>query len=353
MVRGPHRPHPADVGLETIGSPILWAGFTVVILALLALDLGVVHRRDRPVSFREAGTWTAAYVTLAVLFGLGVALKFGSERSLEFYTGYLIELALSVDNLFVFLVLFSVFRVDAALQHRVLFWGILGALVMRAVFIVLGAALLQRFHFMIYIFGALLLVVGIRLLVKGSEEVHPETNPLVRLLRRFLPVTPDFEGRHFVVRRDGRLWATPLLVVLVAIEATDVVFAVDSIPAIFGVTTDPFIVYTSNVFAILGLRSMFFVLSGLMDKFRFLPIGLAAVLIFIGVKMLASRWIHVPTAVSLGVVGALLGIAIVASLRAPGTPVVVVATESPPEPPLPIPPASKPELPAGPKGPAV
>jgi tellurite resistance protein TerC len=338
MVSGGDQPHPALVVLETVGTPLLWIGFTLVILTLLALDLGIFHRRDHTVSFREAAGWTVTYVILALIFGAGVTAKFGSDSGLEFYTGYLIELALSVDNLFVFLVLFGMFRVPAVLQHRVLFWGVLGALVMRALFILLGAALLQRFHFMIYVFGALLLVVGGRLLFKGNAEVHPETNPLVRLLRRFFPVTADFQGRHFLVKRDGRLWATPLLVVLVAIEATDVVFAVDSIPAIFGVTTDPFIVYTSNVFAILGLRSMFFVLSGLMDKFRFLPIGLAAVLIFIGLKMLGSHWVKVPTAISLGVVGAILGISVVVSLIFPGPP----APPRPPEPPADAPPATPP-----------
>jgi tellurite resistance protein TerC len=300
--------------IQTIGSPVLWVGFTALMLALLALDLGLFHRKDKVVSFREAAGWVITYVVLATAFGLGVGVKFGSERALEFYAGYLIELALSVDNLFVFLLLLGTFRVPPALQHRVLFWGIMGALVMRAVFIVLGAALLQRFHFVIYIFGAFLVITGIRLLWKGDESPHPENNPVVRFLSRRMPVTSTFRGRHFVVRENGKLWATPLLVVLLAIEATDVVFAVDSIPAIFGVTTDPFIVYTSNIFAVLGLRSMYFVLSNLMGRFRYLPIGLALVLAFIGSKMLLSGVLHVPVLVSLAVVAALLGGSVLLSL---------------------------------------
>jgi tellurite resistance protein TerC len=303
--------------LQTVGSPVLWVGFTVLMLSLLALDLGLFHRKDKVVSFREAAGWTITYIILATAFGLGVGAKFGSERALEFYAGYLIELALSVDNLFVFLLLLGSFRVPAPLQHRVLFWGIMGALIMRAVFILLGAALLQRFHFVIYIFGAFLVFTGIKLLIKNDAPSHPEKNAVVRYLGRALRVTPEFRGRHFVVREGGRLWATPLLVVLLAIEATDVVFAVDSIPAIFGVTTDPFIVYTSNIFAVLGLRSMYFVLSNLMGKFRHLPVGLALVLAFIGAKMLLSGVFHVPVLISLAVVAVLLAGSVAWSLLSP------------------------------------
>jgi tellurite resistance protein TerC len=304
------------VRLDAIGVPVLWAAFTGVILILLVIDLGVGHQRDKPVSFRRAAAWTVIYVVLAGLFGLFVWTRFDGDRALAFYTGYVIELALSVDNLFVFLMLFSYFHVPPAQQHRVLFWGILGALVMRALFIVAGAALLQRFHFVTYLFGLFLVVTGARLLRRGDQEVHPERNPILRVVRALVPVTSDFRGSKFLVREGGRLWATPLFVVLVAIEATDVVFALDSIPAIFGVTTDPFIVYTSNIFAILGLRSLYFLLSGLMGRFRYLPIGLALVLVFIGLKMLGADILHVPTAVSLLVVLVLLAGSIAWSLLA-------------------------------------
>jgi tellurite resistance protein TerC len=285
-------------------------------LVLLALDLGVFQRRGEVVTFRRAASWTVAYVTLALLFGLAVGVRFGSDRAFEFYAGYLIELALSVDNLFVFLLLFASFRVPRELQHRVLFWGILGALLMRALFIFLGATLLAHFHFVIYVFGAFLVFTGVRLLVKTDSSPHPENSPVVRFFARTLPVTTGFQGGRFLVRQDGRLWATPLLLVLLAIEASDVVFAVDSIPAIFGVTRDPFIVYTSNIFAVLGLRSMYFLLSGLLGRFRYLPVGLALVLAFIGSKMLLSGLLQIPVLVSLAVVVALLGGSVLASLLA-------------------------------------
>jgi len=303
--------------MQTVGTPLFWSLFLVGVAVVLALDLGVVNRKAHVVRPREAALWTLFCVSLAALFAGWLFWRFGTRVGLEFTTGYLIEYALSVDNLFVFLVVFSYFGVPAEHQHRVLFWGILGALVLRAVFIVLGAALLARFQWLIYIFGAFLLVTGIKLLVARDVEVEPEKNPMLRLVRRFLPVTASYHGHHFLVRLDGRLFATPLMLVLVVIEATDVVFAVDSIPAIFGVTRDPFIVFTSNIFAILGLRSLYFLLSDFMDRFHYLSVGLGMVLAFIGLKMVASAWFHVPIGVSLGVIVALLGGSVLASFLFP------------------------------------
>jgi len=305
--------------LDSIGTPPLWIGFTLFVLAMLALDLGVFHRKAHVVGVREALVWTAVWIALALLFNVGVYVWFGAERALEFLTGYVIEKALSVDNIFVFLVVFAVFAVPAALQHRVLVWGILGALIMRALFIVLGAALLQRFHWVIYLFGAFLVFTGIKLLVQRAGEVHPERNPLFRLFRRCVPSVQDYRGGHFIVMEGGKRYATPLLLVLVAIEATDLVFAVDSIPAIFAVTMDPFIVYTSNIFAILGLRALYFALAGMMEKFHYLKVGLSLVLAFVGVKMLLVGVYKIPILVSLGVIVALLAGAVVASLLRPPT----------------------------------
>ena len=311
------------MGVDSIGSPALWVGFTVFVLAMLALDLGVFHREAHEVRVREALGWTAVWIALALVFNLGVYFWFGSERALEFLTGYVIEKALSVDNIFVFIVIFSMFAVPARLQHRVLFWGILGALIMRAVFIVLGAALLQRFHWIIYIFGAFLVFTGIKLLVQRSDEVHPERNPLFRLFRRFVPSVADYRDAKFTVVEGGKRYATPLLLVLVAIEATDIVFAVDSIPAIFAITTDPFIVYTSNIFAILGLRALYFALAGVMGKFHYLKVGLSLVLVFVGAKMLLAGIYKIPILASLAIIVALLAGSIVASLlRRPGKPLL-------------------------------
>ena len=305
------------MGLESIGTPWLWAGFTVFVLAMLVLDLGVFSRKAHVVSVREALIWTGVWISLSLVFNLGVYFWFGSDRALEFLTGYVIEKALSVDNIFVFIVVFSVFAVPAKLQHRVLLWGILGALVMRALFIVLGAALLHKFHWISYLFGAFLVFTGIKLLVQRAGEVHPERNPLFRLFRRFVPSVSDYHGGHFTVREAGKRYATPLLLVLVAIEATDIVFAVDSIPAIFAVTTDPFIVYTSNIFAILGLRALYFALAGMMGKFHYLKVGLSLVLAFVGVKMLIAGFYKIPIWASLGAIAVLLGGSIVASLLRP------------------------------------
>ena len=305
------------MNLDSVGTPMLWIGFTAFVLAMLVLDLSVFHRRAHDVRMREALIWTGVWIGMALLFNLGVYRWFGAKTGLEFLTGYLIEKALSVDNIFVFLVIFSYFRVPGALQHRVLFWGILGALVTRAIFIWLGAALLHRFHWVVYLFGAFLVFTGIKLLLQGESEVHPERNPVLRLFARLVPSVSDYRGARFSVVEAGRRYATPLLTVLVVVETTDLVFAVDSIPAIFAVTRDPFIVYTSNIFAILGLRALFFVLAGTMEKFHYLQVGLGLVLAFVGVKMLLADVYKVPIGISLGVIAALLAGSIVASLLLP------------------------------------
>ncbi len=315
--------------MTSIGTPGLWIGFTAFVLVLLALDLGVFHRKAHVVGVREALVWTGIWVGLALAFNVGVYFWFGQARALEFLTGYVIEKALSVDNIFVFLVVFSYFSVPPALQHRVLFWGIFGALLMRAGFIIVGAALLQTFHWIIYVFGVFLVFTGAKLLLQRDAEVHPERNPALRLFRRLIPAVPDYRGARFLVREAGRWYATPLLAVLVVVEATDIVFAVDSIPAIFAVTSDPFIVYTSNVFAILGLRALYFALAAMMDRFQYLKIGLGLVLAFVGTKMVISDWYHVPVTLSLAVVLSLLAGSVVASLLRPV-----------PKPPLPVHPAA-------------
>ena len=301
----------------SVGTPILWIGFTLFVLAALALDLGLFHRHAHKVSMKEAMGWSAFWVGLALLFNLGVTHWFGPQSGLEFLTGYLIELALSVDNLFVFLVIFSYFAVPPHLRHRVLFWGILGAMIMRIAFILAGAALLAHFHKIIYVFGAFLVYTGVKILFQKETEVHPDRNFMLKLVRRFLPVSREYHGTHFLVRQAGKLTATPLLLVLLVVETTDVVFAVDSIPAIFGITRDPFIVFTSNVFAILGLRSLFFLLAGMMDRFHYLPVGLGLVLAFVGVKMIIADHYPIPINWSLGVVGILLAGSVLASLLLP------------------------------------
>jgi tellurite resistance protein TerC len=303
--------------LETIGTPGLWIGFTLFVLAMLGIDLGVFHRKAHEVRVREALVWTAVWISLALLFNLGIYVWFGAERALEFLTGYLIEKALSVDNIFVFIIIFSAFAVPREFQHRTLFWGVLGALVMRAIFIVLGAALLHRFHWIAYLFGAFLVFTGIKLLLQQGIEVHPEQNPVFRLFQRLVPSVKTYRNGHFTVVEGGKRYATPLLLVLVAVEATDLVFAVDSIPAIFAVTEDPFIVYTSNIFAILGLRALYFALAGVMEKFHYLKVGLALVLVFVGVKMLIAGLYKVPILASLLVIVLLLGGAVLVSLLRP------------------------------------
>jgi tellurite resistance protein TerC len=300
--------------METVGSPLAFAGFTLFVLAMLALDLGVFHRKAHAVSVKEAAAWSAVWVALALVFGGLVRHWFGPERGLEYITGYLIEKSLAVDNIFVIVVLFSSFAIPSALQHRVLFWGILGALVMRAAFIFAGAALLARFHWVMYLFGVLLVLTGVKLFLQREVEPHPERNPLYRLFARLIPSTSSLEGARFFVRKDGRLLATPLFLVLVAVEITDLIFAVDSIPAIFAVTTDPFIVYTSNVFAILGLRSMYFLLAGFVDRLAYLKLGLAAILCFVGLKMLLVGVVKIPVLASLAVIALILATSVVASL---------------------------------------
>jgi tellurite resistance protein TerC len=283
---------------------------------MLVLDLGYLQRPGHKVKFREALAWSATWIALACAFAVLVYFRAGHATAIEFVTGYVIELSLSVDNLFIFLLIFKYFHVAPAHQHKVLFWGIVGALVMRAIFIVVGIGLIRRFHWITYIFGALLVYSGIKLLRQDAAAIKPEDNPVLRLFRRWVPVTQDYEGDKFVVRRRG-LYATPLLVVLVVVETTDLLFATDSIPAVLAITLKPFIVYTSNVFAILGLRSMFFVLAGVMELFHYLHYGLAVVLIFIGAKMVASEYYQIPTVIALGVVAGVLLISVVASLLHP------------------------------------
>jgi len=300
-----------------MSTPLLWLAFNAFVLLMLALDLGVFHRKSHTVKVKEAMIWTVVWIALAFAFAGGIHLLQGSESSLQFVAGYLIEKSLSVDNLFVFLVLFSYFKVPALYQHKVLFWGILGALIMRAALIAVGSVLLSRFHWMMYLFGGFLLLTGIKLALQKGDGIHPERNPVVRLFRRIWPVTDDYSDGRFFVKQEGRRWATPLFLVLLTVEFTDLVFALDSIPAIFAVTPDPFIVYTSNVFAILGLRSLYFALAGVMGLFCHLKYGLAAILAFVGVKMIVADTYKIPVGVSLAVVGGILLISIGASILLP------------------------------------
>src|SRR5579864_2385746 len=300
-----------------MGTPLLWIGFNLFVLAAMALDLGVFHRRLHKVGLREAGLLSLLWVALSIVFGLGLLHYSGRQAGLEFFTGYVVEKALSVDNLFLFLVIFRTFAIDDRLQHRMLEWGILGALVMRGAMILAGAELVQRFSWVLYGFGAFLLYAGIHMLWVKKEKVRPEQSAIFRFASKHLGVTRDYQGEHFFVRRQGKLYATPLFIVLLVIEITDVTLAIDSIPAIFGITRDAFIVYTSNVFAILGLRAMYFLLAGVLNRLRFLTVGLALVLSFIGLKMLAHHWVDLPEYVSLLVVGGILLLALGASLLFP------------------------------------
>jgi tellurite resistance protein TerC len=337
----------------------LWIGFNALVLVLLALDLFVFHRKAHEVRTREAAGWTAFWIALALLFNAGIYWFMGPEKGLEFLTGYLIEKALSVDNIFVFVMVFAYFNVPRKYQHRVLFWGILGALVMRGAMIGAGAYLIHQFHWVIYIFGGFLIITGIRMAFHREQDIEPEANPVIRLVRRLLPITSTYHGQKFLVRetveerapdrsgivRTTKLMATPLFVVLVFIETTDLIFALDSIPAIFAITTDPFIVYTSNVFAILGLRALYFLLASVIHKFQYLQLGLSVVLVFVGAKMLLEDLYPIPIGVSLGVVAVVLAAAVAASLvwpaetgeaRPPGAPADVEqdrprAEEDPPE----------------------
>jgi tellurite resistance protein TerC len=295
--------------------PSAWIGFSGLVAALLLLDLAVLNRRSHVLNFREALVWSVSLIGVALGFGGFVLARLGTERCLEYYAGYLIELSLSVDNLFVFILIFQYFAVPAVLQPRVLKWGILGAMLMRGVMIASGALLLQRLSWIIYVFGALLIITGVRMArLDETVRLEPERNPVVRLARRLLPFGDAYDGQRFFTRTRRGLQATPLFLVLLVVEWSDLVFAIDSIPAIFAVTRNPFIVYSSNVFAILGLRAMFFVLAGMLDKFRYLKSGVALILVFVGVKMTLSAWIHVPIAVSLAIILVTLAAAVVLSV---------------------------------------
>jgi tellurite resistance protein TerC len=311
---------------------ILWIGFNIFVLGMLALDLGVFHRKAHAVSIKEASIWSAIWVALAMLFNLGIYFAWGPERGLEFLTGYVIEKSLSVDNLFVFLMIFQYFATPAEYQHRVLFWGIMGALVLRAIFIAAGAALLENFHWMIYVFGAFLIVTGIKMLFQGDEKIEPEKNPVVRLFKRWIPIAPGYHGQSFFISQNGKRHATLLMIVLLVVETTDVIFAVDSIPAIFAITQDPFIVYTSNVFAILGLRALYFMLAGIMGMFIYLKVGLSFVLCFVGAKMALVDLFKIPIGVSLAVIGATLALAVIASLLVSSRRTAHLSTQSAPPP---------------------
>src|SRR5680860_34030 len=300
----------------------LWIGFNIFVLGMLAVDLGVFNRKAHVISVKEAARWTVVVVICALIFNAGIFWLEGSTRGLELTAGYLVELALSVDNIFVFILIFAYFKVPPMYQHRVLFWGIFGALVMRGAMIAGGAFLIDRFHWVIYIFGAFLVFTGIRMALQDEMDIEPEANPVLIIVRKFFPISPSYDGQKFyttiTVGGVAKRAVTPLLLVLLLVETTDLIFAVDSIPAVFAVTDDPFLVYTSNVFAILGLRSMYFLLSGVIDKFHYLQLGLSTVLVFIGLKMLVTYFdIHIPIALSLGVVASVLAISIGASLLFP------------------------------------
>jgi tellurite resistance protein TerC len=299
-----------------MGTPGLWIGFTAAVLALLALDLGVFNRRPHAVSLREAAFWSLLWVALSLAFGSWILLTHGKAAGIEFFAGYLIEKSLSLDNIFVFLLVFRAMGVQPRFQHRVLFWGVVGALLLRGIMIAAGVALIHRFAWILFVFGALLLYAGLHLLIRGHKNFRPEDNSLLRWARRTFPMATTDTGQHFWVVENGRRAVTSLFLALVVIEGADVLFALDSIPAVFGVTHDPFIVYASNVCAILGLRSFYFLLAGVLPLFRYLDAGISSVLIFIGAKMLAEPWLHVPTYLSLIIVSTLLGTAVVASLFA-------------------------------------
>jgi tellurite resistance protein TerC len=293
---------------------LVWTLFNLFILALLALDLGVFHRKTHVVSLREALVWSVIWIVVAFLFNGLVYFWRGPQAATEFLAGYLIERSLSIDNLFVFVLIFSYFRVPDEYQHKILFWGILGALVMRALFIATGVALIHKFHWIIYVFGVFLIITGVRIAIEKGKEIHPERNPVLRMFKRIMPLVHLFHGDKFFVRLDGRLFATPMFVVLLMVETTDVIFAMDSIPAILAITYDPFIVYSSNVFAILGLRATYFALAGIMRLFRYIHFGIAAILVFVGVKMVVTDIYKIPVGIALGVIAVILALSIVVSL---------------------------------------
>lgn len=298
-------------------SVLLWLVFNVFIIVMLIIDLVVLHKEDEAVSIKEALYWTGIWIVLALIFGAGIYYYMGSQTALDYYTGYLIEKSLSIDNIFVFLLVFSYFKVPGEYQHKVLFWGIFGALVLRFIFIFTGVALLERFHWIIYVFGGFLIFTGIKLALEKDKEVHPEKNPILKLVRRFFPTTKSYHGSKFFIRKMGKLIATPLFIVLVVIETTDLVFALDSIPAILAITRDEFIIYSSNAFAILGLRALYFAVSGIMNLFHYLHYGLSLILVFVGVKMLLSDLYHIPTPYALAFIAGTLTISIIASILYP------------------------------------
>lgn len=295
-------------------SVFLWIAFNIFVLIMLAVDLGIFNRQAHRISIKESLIWTGVWVALAMVFGAGVYYFMGKSSALDFYTGYLIEKSLSVDNIFVFLLIFNYFKVSAMFQHKVLFWGILGALVMRFIFIYAGVALINEFHWIIYVFGAFLIYTGIKLAFEKDKEVHPENNPVLLLLRKVVPVSRMYYGSNFIFKKMGKWMVTPLFVVLIVIETTDLMFALDSIPAILAISHDPFIVYSSNVFAILGLRALYFAISGIMQLFHYLHYGLALILSFVGVKMLVSEFYHIPTHYALIFIGLTLTVSVVTSL---------------------------------------
>src|SRR5271163_4334583 len=298
-----------------MGTPLRWVAFNAFILLAVVLDLRVFHRKPHKSSVREAAFWSTVWIAIAILFGIGVHYVLGVPAALEYFTGYLIEKALSIDNLFLFLVIFRAFAVDERQQQRLLQWGILGALLMRGVMIAAGAALIERFSWILYVLGAFLVYAGIHMLFAKKETIHPEKSSIFRFAMQHLRVTRDYQGEHYFVRRSGQLFATPLLLILIVVEITDITLAVDSIPAIFGITRDPFIVYTSNVFAILGLRALYFLLAGVLGRMRYLTAGLSCVLVFIGAKMILEPWFHITVQISLSTVAAILLISLLASLR--------------------------------------
>ncbi len=296
---------------------VVWISFLGFVLLMLALDLGVFHRKSHEIKLKEALIWTGVWISLALIFNYGVYVFMGKEKAIEFLTGYVIEKSLSIDNLFVFIMLFTYFKVDVKYQHKVLFWGILGALVMRAIFIFAGVALINKFHWIIYVFGALLIFTGIKMVFQKEEQINPEKNPLVRLFKRFFPFTNEDQGGQFFVKKNGKRFATPLFVVLLIVEFTDLIFAVDSIPAILAITNDTFIIFTSNVFAILGLRALYFALAGITQYFHYLKYGLAAILVFVGVKMTIVDWYKIPISTSLFVISGILVISVIVSVLFP------------------------------------
>jgi len=292
---------------------LLWVGFNVFVLLMLALDLGVFHRKAHEVKFKEAIIWTAVWITLALIFNAGLWYYFGEVKAIEFLTGYIVEKSLSVDNIFVFVLIFTSFQVPSIYQHKVLFWGVLGALVMRIIFIFAGVALITKFHWIIYVFGIFLVLTGIKIARDKGTKINIENSPVLKFIRKFIPVTSDYYNSKFLLRLNSKLHATPLLLVLILVETTDLIFAVDSIPAILAITKDPFIVYTSNVFAILGLRSLYFALAGSLKYFTYLHYGLALILVFVGIKMLISDFHKLNPFVSLGIIGVILAGSIAAS----------------------------------------